>query len=238
MEVKKERNYKCKDEELTVICRNVRLVLGRDLPDFSAYSPIFNDEYVNDFGNKIDSVDELITPKIETDELKKITKRLYKTVDDLVDPITKIRGYLRLAKDNVGLSAKDFGLTLLLKKINAKDAEGIRQNLLVVNAYLNKYGEALVAVGMTNDVFEQFKDAIAAVTDDNKRQFEIVSNRKAIVQNNLNVLNGLYNQLMEILNIGKLLYHGKDALKEKEYTFATLLKSVRIVKTTKKEEKK
>jgi hypothetical protein len=236
MEVKKERTYNCKNEELSPICRIVHSILIRDLSEFSTYSPVFNQEYVNAFGDKINSIDELVTPKIETDELKKITKRLYKTMDDLVDPITKIRGYLTLTKSTVGLSAKNFGLTVLRRKIDSKDAEGVHQNLLVVNTFLDKYREPLTVVGLNNDIIEQFNAAIASIAEDNKRQFEIVSNRKAIVQKNQNVLNELNSQLSEILNIGKSLFRGKDALKVKEYTFSTLIKSVRIV-NTKKEEK-
>jgi hypothetical protein len=237
MEVKKSRTYNCKNEELPPICRIAHSILIRDLSEFSAYSPVFNQEYVNAFGDKINSVDELVTPKIETDELKKITKRLYKTIDDLIDPITKIRGYLTLTKNTVGLSAKDFGLTVLRRKIDSKDVEGVHQNLLVVNAFLNKYREPLTNVGLSNDIIELLNAAIVPVAEDNKRQFEIVSNRKAIVLQNQNVLNDLYSQLSEILNIGKSLFRGKDALKVNEYTFSTLIKSVRIVNTTKKEEK-
>jgi hypothetical protein len=232
MDVKKGRGYKCKDEELIGICRNVRSVLSRDFTDFSEYSPaIFDAVYLENFGVKIDSVDELMRPKIETDELKKITKRLYKTMDDLVEPLVKIRGYLRLTKNTVGLSAKDFGITLLLQRIKSKDAEGVRQNLLVVTTFLDKYRDALIAVGLNEAIFEQFKAAVTAITDDNNRQFEIISKRKTIVQNNLNVLNDLYSQLSDILNIGKFLYRGKDTLKVKEYTFSFLIKSVRIVKS-------
>jgi hypothetical protein len=236
MEGKKGSTFSCKQEELPAICIIVHSILGRDLALFSAYSPVFNQEYVDIFGNKISSVSELVVPKIETDELKKITKRLYKTMDDLVDPMTKIRGYLTLTKNTVGLSAKDFGLTVLRRKIDSKDAEGVHQNLLVVNAFLEKYREQLTVVGLNNDVTEQFNAAMVSIAEDNKRQFEIVSNRKAIVKNNQNVLNDLNAQLSEILNIGKLLFRGKDALKLKEYTFSTLIKSVRHVNTTNKEE--
>jgi hypothetical protein len=238
MEGKKDRTYNCKQEELSPIGRIVESILRRDLSVFSVFSPVFNPEYVDTFSEKINLVDELVTPKIETDELKKITKSLYKTMDDLVDPITKIRGYLSLTKDTVGLSAKDFGLTLLRRKIDSKDAEGVQQNLAVVIAFLNKYTEQLTVVGLSNDIIEQFNAALISIAENNKRQFEIVSNRKAVVQNNRNVLNDLNAQISEILNIGKSLFRGKDALKVKEYTFSTLIKSVRHVSTKKKEEEK
>jgi hypothetical protein len=223
----KLRSYNCKDEELPVICRYALSYLQRDLADFFTLSPVFNNDYVQKFAGKIDSVDETVSPKMETGELKKITRRLYDTMDSLLDPIAKIRTYLRLAKDTVGISAKDFGLTLLTQKIAARDAESVQKNLLLVVSYLKKYEEQLTAVGLDRAIIEQFAAAASSITDDNQQQFDIVSKRKAIVQTNLAVLNDLYKQLMDVLDTGKLLYKNTDPLKSKEYVFSSLKKSVR-----------
>jgi hypothetical protein len=221
------RNYNCKDEELPVVCRYALSCIRRDLVDFAAFSPVFNEDYLNRFQAKINLVDELVSPKIETDELKKITKRLYLTMDNLLDPIAKIRGYLRLAKESVPVSAKDFGLTLLSRKIASRDAEGVRQNLLIVNTYIEKYREPLVAIGLNEAIIEQFNAAVTSITNDNQLQFEIVSKRKTTVQNNLKALNELYGQLIDLLNVGRSLYKNTDPLKAKEYVFNALKKNVR-----------
>jgi hypothetical protein len=221
------RSYNCKDEELPIVCRYALSHLKRDLTDFAAFSPVFNDDYVQKFTTKIELVDDLVSPKIETDELKKITGRLYLTMDGLVDPIARVRAYLLLAKNSVSISAKDFGLTLLSRKIAFRDSEGVRQNLLIVNSYLEKYREPLVAVGLNETVINQFANAVPLITNDNQLQFDIVNRRKAIVQNNLNTLNELYEQLAELLSVGKSLYKTTDPLKAKEYVFSALIKRVR-----------
>ena len=223
------RNYKCKDEELPIICRYAKSFLLRDLLDFESFSPLFNQGYVDEFDRKIVIVSELVSPKIEIDESKKITKRLYQTMDNLLDPIDKVRTYLNLAKDTIDLSAKDFGLTQLARKIRAKDAEGVRQNLLVVDSFLKKYREPLVIVGLKDAIIEQFEASIPLITEDNQLQFDIVSKRKIIVQNNRKLLNDLYEQLIVILKTGRSLYKNTDPAKSKEYTFNSLLKSVRVV---------
>jgi hypothetical protein len=221
------RNYNCKDEELPVICRNALSCIKRDYADFSSFSPVFNEEYLTDFSGKIDLVNELVSPKTETVELKKITKHLYQTMDGLLDPIAKVRGYLRLAKDTVGISAKDFGLTSLAQKIAARDSEGVRQNLLLVVSSLNKYKEELNAVGLNDAVTEQLSAAVTSITNNNNLQFEIVNKRKAVVQKNLETLNNLYKQLSDMLSVGKSLYQKTNPVKSKEYSFASLRKSVR-----------
>jgi hypothetical protein len=233
MKTLRMRNYNCKDEELSVICRYALSYLQRDLADFAAFSPVFNESYVENFAEKINLIDELVSPKLETDELKKITARLYNTMDSLVDSVNKIRAYLRLAKGSVGVSAKNFGLTLLTQKISARDAEGVHQNLLVVVSYLKKYEDALAAAGLDMAIIEQLSNAGSSITDDNQLQFDIVSRRKATVQKNLAVLNNLYNQLTDLLSIGKSLYKTADPQKSKEYVFNSLKKSVRNTKRQK-----
>ena len=53
-----------------------------------------------------------------------------------------------------------------------------------------------------------------------------MSNRKAIVQNNLGLFNSLYEQLTEILRVGKILYKATDAVKTQEYNFTAMKKKV------------
>ena len=227
MSTLEQRSYRCKDEELSVVCRNALICIKRDLADFTAFSPIFNEDYLSRFDEKINLVDELVSPKTETVELKKITKRLYQTIDGLLEPAGKIRGYLLLTKKSINISAKDFGLTSLRLKIVTKDAEGVRQNLLLVISSLKKYQEPLTAAGLSEELIGQLESAVTSITDDNRQQFEIVSKRKSIVQKNLKVLNELYEQLTEILNVGKLLYKSNNSMKAQEYTFNSLMKSVR-----------
>jgi hypothetical protein len=150
-------------------------------------------------------------------------------MDNLTDPVIKTRSYLNLTKTSIGMSAKDFGLSLLSQKINSRDAEGVHQNLLLVNSHIQKYWDQLKAVGFSDSLAEQFKNAVVSIREDNQLQYDIVTKRKAIVQNNRNLLNELYGQLTEILNVGKALYKKTDTVKVKEYTFTSLVKSVRIV---------
>jgi hypothetical protein len=224
------RNYNCKNEELHMICSFTLSDIRRDFDDFANFSPLFNTIYVDEFSRKIDLAYELVSPKMETEELKKITAHLYGTMNDLVDPLVKLRNYLQLGKDTIGISAKDFGLSLLSRKINSKDAEGVHQNLLLVNAHIQKYWNQLKAVGFPDAIAEQFKNAVVSIREDNENQFTIISKRKAIVQNNQKSLNELFSQLTEILNTGKALYKHTNPAKAKEYMFNSLLKNVRIVK--------
>ncbi|MDR1678945.1 MAG: hypothetical protein LBR81_04125 [Prevotellaceae bacterium] len=222
------RNYHCKDEELPVICRFVHLSLQRDLADFTAYSPKFNDEYAAAFKTNIDAVAELAIPATETKELKRITAQLNDTMDKLAEPLLHLEGYIKLAKAELPLSVADFGISPLRKKIHGKDAEGVLHNLRIVAANIQKYETVLTEQGMNKEFKTQIETALASITTDNEQQNKIISSRRILAEENLNQFNELYEQLTEICNIGKIIYKTSQPGKALDYTFADLKKKVRL----------
>jgi len=229
MESPKQRDYNCKDEELPVICKYAVFSFNRDLADFTAFSPKFNLDYVAAFEAKIASVSEVIMPRSETLDRKNITIRLYKTMDGLTDPINRLSGYLKLAQASLTVTAADFGLTLLRKNISTKNAEGVISSLRTVSNNLTRHEAILTEQGLTPELSNRFTEALASISADNQKQYEILSNRKNIVQNNTGLFNELYGQLTEILNVGKIIYKATNTVKTQEYTFTGLLKQVRIL---------
>ncbi|MDR1864966.1 MAG: hypothetical protein LBR08_05270 [Bacteroidales bacterium] len=213
------RIYNCKDVELPFICRNVAVSFKRDLAEFTAYSPMFGEGYVVEFENKIHAVSELLGIAPEAQKLKDIINGLHASIDGLIDPINRLKGYVQLSKDSVPLSLTDFGVTPLRKKISLKDAKGIFEALQLVNENLQKYKPQLAAQGMTNTLMSVFAAATKTVTE-NYEQHKILSKRREQIINNIGMLNALYRQLMEILSVGKILYKGKKPEKLLEYTFA------------------
>jgi hypothetical protein len=233
MNTSQTRNYNCKDEELPVICGYAVFSLKRDLADFSKYSPRFDQKYVEEFEAKITEATELVNPKSETAEKKALTARLYATIDGLTDPVNRLAGYIKLAK----LSATDFGITLLRRKIRAKDTEGTLQNLRLVTANIQTFKEPLSIEGLTDELAVRLENAAASIAADNQKQYEILSGRKELVQNNRYLLNDLFRRLTEICDIGKILYRKTAPQKMQEYTFSGLMKQVRNIPKSRSSEK-
>ncbi|MBA4411618.1 MAG: hypothetical protein Q8S54_04210 [Bacteroidota bacterium] len=221
------RSYNCKDEELPVVCGFAVLSLERDLTDFTAYSPVFNAAYVTAYKGKIEIVQELVQPKSETIELKIITERIYNTLDALISPINYLEGYLNLAGTAIPVSPGDFGLLKLRKSARARDVENVLTMLHAVEANIEKYKTELMDKGLTAVLIEKFNDAESSLSAYKNQKYTLVSNRSALVQNNLGLLNDLYDQLTEICNIGKVLYKQTDKAKLNDYTFSYLMKQVR-----------
>lgn len=223
------RNFNCKDEELPVICGFSAISLERDLAEFGAYSPVFTTAYLDEYKAKIDTVEELVQPKSETIELKKLTEQIYDTLDALIAPVNHVEGYLELAEKVIHVSAADFGLTALRKSIRNRDVESVLKLLRLLDTNINRYKNELAAKGLTDALVAKFSDAGVSLANDKNRKYTIVSARMALVQNNLEMLNDLYNQLVEICKIGKILYKQTDKAKRNDYTFTYLLKQVRRV---------
>jgi len=238
MSTNQTRNYNCKDEELPVIGGYVSFSLKRDLPDFSGYSPQFNEGYVVSLDAKITAVIDLVSPKSEIAERKVITHDLYAEMDSLIDPINHLEGYIKLTKTDIPISVADFGIKLLREKIKGRDAEGTLQNLRIAEANIQKYNTELTAKGMPKDLLVRFGAASTAIAEGNQQQYVMLQTRKKLVQDNLNILNDLFRQIVEICDIGKILYKQNDPEKTQEYTFAYLIKQVRHISKAKSNEEK
>jgi hypothetical protein len=221
------RKYDCKIEEVPVIGGFILFPLRRDIDDFSAFLPkVFSNDYVVNLERKIDEVKNLLNPQSETVELKDVTIHLHLTMDGLIEPADKVAGYIKFTKGAVPISVKDFGLTALKQRIHSKDAEGALKNLRTVIDNIEKYRPQLVEQRLDDNTVARFTTALTAIETDNQRQFEIITKRKAIVENNVTLINDLYKTIIEVCNVGKTIYKGKDDLKVKDYTFRELKKKV------------
>jgi hypothetical protein len=223
------RNYRCKNEELPVIGQFLSSNLKRDLVDFRGYSPKFNEGYVVAFDGSIVALNELVNPQMETMELKATTSNLHTTMDKTVDATLRIAGYVKLAADKVPLTPADFGLTALRKKLHGRDAEGSLFGLQLVVANIKKFRAPLAAVGLTEELEAQLANALVSIAQDNQRQYEILTGRKALTQENLGAFNSFGAQVAEVCEIGKILFRNSNPERAKEYTFSYLLQKVRVV---------
>jgi hypothetical protein len=221
------RTYGCKDEELLFISIFVSLSLKRDLPEFTAYSPVFNQAYQTAFDGKIAVLKEVVMPKFMVTERKEVTTRLYGTMDGLLESARHLTGYIKLAKSDISIPLDDFGFAPLRKAVNAKDAEGTFKSLQFVNANVAKFKEVLAAKGLSEDFVTGLIATAASIAADKELQYEYDTKATALLQSNVGLFNELNAQLTEILSVGKILYTGKDPVKLKEYTFSELMKKVR-----------
>jgi hypothetical protein len=225
--VLKMKPYNSKNEELPVIGRYLHSNLKNDLPLFTAFSPRFGQDFLDEFDKQITDVENLVIPKGERTAVKEITARLHSNMKSLVEPLTLLEGYIKLAK--LPLNMTDFGITAARRKITSKDAEGVLQQLQLISTNIDKHKTVLTTQGLTPEIIEKLTDTRAKIAADNLLQYEMQEKNKMLVQTNQQTLNELYAKIMEICNFGKILFRGKDAVKLQGYTFSQLLKKVRVI---------
>ncbi|MDR2564422.1 MAG: hypothetical protein LBC98_10885 [Prevotellaceae bacterium] len=236
----KEKSYSCKNEELPVIAGYLSFSLKRDLPFFQDFSPKYNNGFIENFDEKISIVSNVLSPHAETVELKAATEHLYNAMDNLLDPIAKLERYIKMAGNAVPINSKDFGLSKIRQRIWARDAEGVLDGLKTVNSYIETYKTALTAQGLSTELINLFISSTTTINEYNQKQYEIISSRKRLVENNQHLFNELYAIVSEICDIGKVIFRSNVAIK-KEYTFAELKKQVRNIphpQVAKQQEKK
>ena len=229
MNLNTNRSYNCKDEELPVILRLSLISLKRDLADFNAFSPKFNESYLAGYEADITKVEDLLSPASETAEMKKITDYIHLGMADLLNHVKHLGGYLEMAGSSINLSASGFGLSELRRGISLTDPEKVLGRLKDVNKNVEKYKEELAKQGFTDALQQKLAESASSLHTYKQLQYELLTHRKALVQSNVVILNDLYNKLTEILRTGKILYERQDAVKLQEYTFYELKKKVRRI---------
>lgn len=219
------RDYSCKDEEVAIIGGFVLSSLRRDLADFTNFSPRFINAYVDAFEGKIIAVKQLTAPEIDTVEHKQLTDQIKTDCESLSLVLNKVQGYLMLSKD-ITVSDADFGITLTRRSISSKDVESILDSLGILNTNIAKFRQPLQVEGMTDDLIDYILVLTKNIDHSKQMQYQIISNRRIRVQDNVSQINDLYAQINEINTIGKALYKKVDPARERDYNMTELKKRV------------
>lgn len=236
MVTKLARNYKGKDEELPVMAGYLAFSAKRDQLEFEAFSPIFSVDYFNKFDNQIVQTREIIFPLSETIRLKGITSALYASLDKMVEQMTFLSGYIKLAKSNIDANAASFGIPAVKEKAKRRDTEGAIKALRVVNQAVQRNKEALKAVGLKGELIQKLIADEQTLSELNQQQYQVLSARKTLVESNIGLFNDLYSTMQEICRIGKILYGTSKPSKAKEYNLIELFKRVRLITKKKNDE--
>ncbi|MGD9994028.1 MAG: hypothetical protein AB7S69_12065 [Salinivirgaceae bacterium] len=221
------REFRCKEEELPMLCGYVLYSFRRDLPDFSSFSGKFTPAYADAFEQKITSAQNLLTPESETILMKGITRRMYASLDGLSYKVTQLEQHIRFAEAQLDFKVSDLKLSDLRNSIRNKDVEAVQLLMKQIFQILEPKQSHLTEAGMPENLLADMKTTVASITADKQQRYELLSQRKALVENNQGELNTLNADLNEILQVGKALYKKTDPVKYKEYTFSALLKRVR-----------
>ncbi|MEZ5198666.1 MAG: hypothetical protein R2764_20460 [Bacteroidales bacterium] len=138
--------------------------------------------------------------------------------------ITRLEGYVNLAKDSLNVAPADFGIKEIRKKIRSKDVEGLLDKLAITLTHTSNNMAALTAQGFTPEALAQLQSLTASIRSSNLQQNLKMDEKEAGVQANLQIITELWMIIAEILDVGKRLYKYDNKEKAGDYT-ATVIKS-------------
>lgn len=226
--------FKCRHEELPFLGRIVHSLFNRDKSDFTTFSPDYVDVFGTTFETQNNVVMELVTSKKITAEIKKLTQKLGAHFKHGRNLLNKLERYARKAlKSGLALtiSPDDFGFKEARKDINKKNDEGVIKYLKLIQSNFNVNLQILETKGYTVAIQTEFDTLIKELSDDSVAQTMKKKEREVYIKNNIDEFNKLWDIIDDVLKSGKAIYKEKDPSKVKDYTYAQLIKTVRLQRT-------
>jgi hypothetical protein len=222
--MRKKRLFQCSISDLPVLGEFLLESLGRDINDFSNYSPLFTTSYSDSIRAKIVTCREVTRSWIFIKELKSVTETLYSSIKALRVTINPVEGYVKLAAASLDVAVDDVGLKEVRRSIGRGNAETLVPAVAELLSTLRRNIAALQAVGLQESVLTAIEEQTAAIDALNVKQNELESRRNRVTEQDIDVFNDLWFALQPILETGRALYRGVDAAKLKDYTIAQLKK--------------
>jgi len=221
----KKKNFR--NEEISVIAGMIRDSFARDRADFEAFSPKYSEPFLTGLNEKIIAVETRTGTKVFLAQQKALTTKLYEDIDSLRPKLTRLEGYLYLAKGTMNVAEADFGISAVRKKLGVKDVEGLLDKLTHTLQLIDTNTAALEAVGFTAEAKTELENLKQLIQTTNLEQNLKMDEKEAGVQSNDGLLTELMEIVTEIMDIGKRLYKYDNVEKTGDYTATTLKTRIR-----------
>jgi hypothetical protein len=228
--------FNCRIEEVPFIVAFLLISLERDKALFKAHSPVYTDDYIENFRNQLAVVEGLVAPIVLTGERKVITKLVNEDYQKVRHMVNRVADYLKLADGSLTLAAEDFGMKGVRAQLDVKNDEGIVKALRILYKNFEDNKTELAKAGYTSAVSAEFENLIADLSGHSKAQTTKKDDRIALTKQNIAETNKLWKTMVTVMGTGKTLAKemGNDSMQQ-DYTIASLVKKVRLER--KKEEK-
>jgi len=220
-------------EGLPVIAGFAAKSFESSLTTFTDYSPDFQQPYLSNYQAKIALVEDIVFPEKIIKEIKVVTERMNAAMEAIRDKLNRLEGYISRAA-NLTLKPEDFGIKGVRDAISRKDAEKFCLNMgkLITNVDANF--DSISAKGFTAAAKEFLVNTKKSVKADNDLQNSKANEKSDLVEDNLEILNDLWDNMTDILKNGKILFKNSDKSKTEEFTLTAL--KTRVKQERKKKE--
>ena len=220
-------------EDVPFVSALVRDQLIEHAADFDAYSPIFGETYIADYDASASTVEKLVSPLIQTGELKLITKKIKATYKQLRNVLNDIEFYVEYASGELSMASYDFPIKPVRDQISRKNDEGAVLGLKTLDSLLTENAAPLAGVGYTTEKSQELKDLIKELENASLNQTRKAQERAQIVKDNGSVIEAHWKMIRQVCDAGKRIGRRLgNKLMVKAFTMTELKKKVRQQRKT------
>lgn len=217
-------------EELPVVADLLLLLLKRDQDYFTSFSLDFNEVYRTNVETQILRIQNLTSPQTISAEKAKLTSTRYQVMEQIKHVLNRVDAYVYRASDQLQVLSADFGIREAKQELKRKNVEGSVMRMKEVEQNIANNLRALQTKGYKIELGLELQTLTQRMADMNLLKIEMISQRKQLVIDNHIQYQLLWNFIVEISDIGKLVMRA-DKSKADEYKFCNLLNHIRKATT-------
>ncbi|MEI6123855.1 MAG: carboxypeptidase-like regulatory domain-containing protein [Bacteroidota bacterium] len=202
--------------------------MTRDLTAFKNYKPKYVQAFLDALILRLADLVNLVDNKIKMGEVKKMTEDLYGEVEGMRPMLYSYEGYVEDAEEagTLNEAMKDFRFKFLRKAISSKDVDKVILEALTNWQTIDNNLTPIKDQGYTDAMHTAYQDMIADIDSKNTTRNLKMEEKEAIVQANMDFLNGIYKDCMRICNDGKRIYKYTSKDKLKDYTMSAIRRRI------------
>ncbi len=203
------RKFTIPDPTLLEHASRVKTTLSDDLDDFHAFDRTIDKETVKDLDSAIEKVNNIKTDDVVIDEMTELTDMVNLAMGNCNSAFKTVAFFARkVFKDNKAVQ-NQLGLNDIAKARNKHAQMIVFMNSLAKVAA--KYKDELVKGGMNGSVVDSLPGLHQELLNANNNQEVFKKERGIITQERVNSLNKLYDLLLPISDIARIIYADNPA---------------------------
>ncbi|MBE0651897.1 MAG: hypothetical protein IH595_13795 [Bacteroidales bacterium] len=210
-----KRSFTVSDSKFFEYADTVMAILPADLPDFTAFDPIFTGDYVNQIKLASDNARAVPPDEIIVDQLGGKTQKVKTALTDCYNDYQTIAYFAgRAFKGNVSVQ-NEFGKNDIRKARNSQPKMIIFMDLLITT--VAKYSAELLQAGCSQELMDGLAAKADVLRNANSGQEGFKKGRGVSTQNRIQLMNSLYELLKPLNEAANIIFRDNPA-KMKIYT--------------------
>ena len=218
----KHTHYHLKPQEVLTVAGFLLSNIHRDRTEFEAYSDKYNEDFLNDFADRIKHVEDLINSDELQSEISKLNKRLYDKVRKLPEQVKKLEQAGTSLDNDQAIPFNKINFEQIYKKINALDIDYLIPELEQIIKIFEEKHDALAEKGYKSEDFGVLEAIVGLIDEDSKKLKEKYKEREILIENHQEDIDKLWQEMEQLMDLGHNLLKNVSQSKANDYFLSHL----------------